>query len=179
MTLWLFTNNENWLCVYTSLGLSRWCIVKESAYQCSRHTRGRIDPWVRMIPWSRKSQPTPVFLPGIFLDKKTWQVATVQGLTKSRTWLGNWLYTHTQTHTHTHTHTHPFSTYTLQWEKEKQVLISRALTLGTGNFLLSINHFTEQSQETGLLWEHDGSHLSQLIWMTAASFPLCLFSSAQ
>ena len=79
----------------------------------------------------------------------------------------------------THTHTHTFSTYTLQWEKEKQVLISRALTLGTGNFLLSINHFTEQSQETGLLWEHDGSHLSQLIWMTAASFPICLFSSAQ
>ena len=171
MTLRLFANNENWLCVYTSLGLSRWCIVKESAYQCRRHTRWRIDPWVRVIPWSRKSQPTPGFLPGIFLDKRAWQVATVQGLTKCQTWLGNWLYTHTQTHI--------FSTYTLQWEKEKQVLISRALTLGTGIFLLSINHFTEQSQETGLLWEHDGSHLSQLIWMTAASFPVCLLSSAQ
>jgi len=22
------------------------------------------DPWVRKIPWSRKWQPTPVFLPG-------------------------------------------------------------------------------------------------------------------
>ena len=24
------------------------------------------DPWVRKIPWSRKWQPTPVFLPGKF-----------------------------------------------------------------------------------------------------------------
>ena len=24
----------------------------------------RLDPWVRKIPWRRKSQPTPVFLPG-------------------------------------------------------------------------------------------------------------------
>ena len=23
----------------------------------------RFDPWVRMIPWRRKWQPTPVFLP--------------------------------------------------------------------------------------------------------------------
>ena len=24
----------------------------------------RLDPWVGKIPWSRKWQPTPVFLPG-------------------------------------------------------------------------------------------------------------------
>ena len=24
----------------------------------------RFDPWVRKIPWKRKCQPTPVFLPG-------------------------------------------------------------------------------------------------------------------
>ena len=34
---------------------------KESAPQCRRHG---FDPWVRKIPWSRKWQPTPVFLPG-------------------------------------------------------------------------------------------------------------------
>ena len=33
---------------------------KESAYQCRRH---RFDPWVRKLPWRRKRQPTPVFLP--------------------------------------------------------------------------------------------------------------------
>ena len=27
-----------------------------------KHDRG--DPWVRKIPWRRKWQPTPVFLPG-------------------------------------------------------------------------------------------------------------------
>ena len=26
--------------------------------------RWRFDPWVRKIPWRRKWQPTPVFLPG-------------------------------------------------------------------------------------------------------------------
>ena len=29
--------------------------------------RCRFDPWVRKIPWSRKWQPTPVFLPGKLL----------------------------------------------------------------------------------------------------------------
>ena len=28
------------------------------------HKRCRFDPWVRKIPWRRKWQPTPVFLPG-------------------------------------------------------------------------------------------------------------------
>ena len=34
---------------------------KESACQCRRL---RFDPWIRKIPWRRKWQPTPVFLPG-------------------------------------------------------------------------------------------------------------------
>ena len=43
------------------LGLPRWLRGKESTCQCKR--RG-FDPWVRKIPWRRKWQPTPVFLPG-------------------------------------------------------------------------------------------------------------------
>ena len=31
---------------------------------CRDDTRHRFDPWVRKIPWRRKWQPTPVFLPG-------------------------------------------------------------------------------------------------------------------
>ena len=27
-------------------------------------TRDRLDPWVGKMPWRRKLQPTPVFLPG-------------------------------------------------------------------------------------------------------------------
>ena len=39
-----------------------WCLSgKESTCQCKRL---RFDPWVRKIPWRRKWQPTPVFLPG-------------------------------------------------------------------------------------------------------------------
>ena len=37
---------------------------KESACQCRRHKKCRLDPWVGKIPWRRKRQPTPVFLPG-------------------------------------------------------------------------------------------------------------------
>ena len=39
---------------------------KESACQCRRLKRGRYDPWVGKIPWRRKWQPTPVFLPRKF-----------------------------------------------------------------------------------------------------------------
>ena len=38
-------------------------VALEPACQC-RHQRRRFDPWVRQIPWRRKWQPTPVFLPG-------------------------------------------------------------------------------------------------------------------
>jgi len=37
---------------------------KESACQCSRSKRPRSDPCVRKIPWRRKWQSTPVFVPG-------------------------------------------------------------------------------------------------------------------
>ena len=43
------------------LGLPRWPSGKESTCQCRR--RG-FYPWVGKIPWRRKWQPTPVFLPG-------------------------------------------------------------------------------------------------------------------
>ena len=37
---------------------------KEPACQCRKHRRPGFNPWVRKIPWRRKWQPTPVFLPG-------------------------------------------------------------------------------------------------------------------
>ena len=37
---------------------------KEPACQFRRHKRRRFDPWVGKIPWRRKWQPTPVFMPG-------------------------------------------------------------------------------------------------------------------
>ena len=35
---------------------------KKSACQCRRHKKCGFDPWLGKIPWSRKWQPTPVFL---------------------------------------------------------------------------------------------------------------------
>ena len=46
-----------------TFGLPRWLSGKESACQCRGHKRHTLDPWVGKIPWSRKRQPTPVFLP--------------------------------------------------------------------------------------------------------------------
>ena len=43
------------------LSLPRWLSGKEPNCQCRRC---RFDPWVRKIPWRRKWQHTPVFLPG-------------------------------------------------------------------------------------------------------------------
>ena len=36
---------------------------KDPACQCRRHKRRRFNLWVGKIPWRRKWQPTPVFLP--------------------------------------------------------------------------------------------------------------------
>ena len=49
-------------CVICSLPrLPWWLNGKESACQ---GRRSRSNPWVEKIPWRRKWQPTPVFLPG-------------------------------------------------------------------------------------------------------------------
>ena len=37
---------------------------KEPDCQCKKHKRFEFDPWVGKIPWNRKWQATPVFLPG-------------------------------------------------------------------------------------------------------------------
>ena len=39
-------------------------VGKEPVCQCRRHKRCGFHPWVGKIRWSRKWQPTPVFLPG-------------------------------------------------------------------------------------------------------------------
>ena len=58
-------------------------VDKDTICQCRRHMRCGSDPWVRKIPWSRKWQPTPGFLPGKFY---------VHGIANNRT------------HIHSHTH---------------------------------------------------------------------------
>ena len=51
--------------LYINQRLPRWLSGKESTCQCRRCKKHGFDPWVRMIPWRRKWQPTPVFFPVI------------------------------------------------------------------------------------------------------------------
>ena len=60
--------NLKHLMVFTSItnmkGFPGGASGKEPACQCWRHKRHGLDSWVGKIPWRRKWQPTPVFLPG-------------------------------------------------------------------------------------------------------------------
>ena len=46
-------------------------LVKKPSCQGRRHKRHGFDPWVGKIPWKRKWQPSPVFLPGEFHGQRS------------------------------------------------------------------------------------------------------------
>ena len=77
-------------------GLPRWLSGKESGCQCRRHKRWWYDPRVGKIPWRRKLQPTPVFLPGEFHGQRSQVGGSPWGHKELDT-------TEQLTHTHTHT----------------------------------------------------------------------------
>ena len=52
-------------------------MVKQSACQCRRWG---FNPWVRKIPWRRKWQPTPAFLPGKFHEQRNLEGYSPWGL---------------------------------------------------------------------------------------------------
>ena len=91
---------ESWEATGNDKGLLRWCSGIESTCQCRRCG---FDPWVRKVPWRRKWQPTPVFLPGKFHRQGSLVGYWPWGCKESDT--TEWLITHTHGHTHTHTHT--------------------------------------------------------------------------
>ena len=66
--------------IYIMDGLPWWFSGKESTCQ---FRRCEFNPWVRMIPWRRKWQPTPVFLPGRSHGQRS--LADSMGLQKSWT----------------------------------------------------------------------------------------------
>ena len=61
---------------------SRWHSGRESARQCRKCQRCRFDLRVGKISWSRKWQPTPVFLPGKFHRQRS-----LAGYKRCQTWL--------------------------------------------------------------------------------------------
>ena len=65
------------------VGLPWWLSGKESACQCRR--RG-FKSWVETIPWRKKWQPTPVFLPGEFHGQRSLVGYSLWGHTQLRDW---------------------------------------------------------------------------------------------
>ena len=74
-------------------GLPLGSVVK-THLQCRR--RG-FDPWFRKIPWRRKWQPTPVFMPGKSHGQRSLVGYSLRGC-ESRTWLKGWACTHGRNH---------------------------------------------------------------------------------
>ena len=64
-----------------NIGFPGSAVVKNLPHPCRRHKRCRFNPWVGKIPWSRKWQPTLVFLPGKSHGQRS--LATVHGVTES------------------------------------------------------------------------------------------------
>ena len=65
--LWFFCFGPHIMAHYAwILELPRCCSGKESTCKCRR-----LHPWVGKIPWNRKWQPTPVFLPGKFHGQRS------------------------------------------------------------------------------------------------------------
>ena len=69
-----------------SVGLPCGWDSKRIYVQCRRP---RFNPWVRKIPWRRKWQPTPVFLPGRIPWTEEPDGLLSMGSQKSRIWLSN------------------------------------------------------------------------------------------
>ena len=70
----------------------RWHSGRQSACQCRRCKRLGFDPWAGKIPWSRKWQPTPGFLPGKSHGQRSLAGYSPWGCKRVR---HNWAYTHT------------------------------------------------------------------------------------
>ena len=68
-----------------------WDSLVAQTVVCLHCGRPEFHPQVRKVPWRRKWQPPPVFLPGKSMDGKAWQ-ATVHGVTKSQTQLSNFTF---------------------------------------------------------------------------------------
>ena len=80
------------------MGLSRWLSGEGFTCQNRRHKRCKFNPWVWKIPWRRKRQPIPVFLPENFHGQRI--------LVSYSPWSRKESDTNEHAHTHTHTHTH-------------------------------------------------------------------------
>ena len=86
-------------CTYIYKGFPGGTVAKKkSTCQCRRYQRLGFVPWVRKIPWRRRWQPSPVFLPGEFHGQKI--------LAGYSPWGRKELNIAEHTHTHIYTYTY-------------------------------------------------------------------------
>ena len=94
---------------------------EESVCQCRRHRRHGFNPWVRKIPWRRKWQPIPVFLPEKSHRQSSLVGYIVHRVAKRQTWLRDkankydFIYINDYIYIYTHTHTQ-------NWKEKNRVL---------------------------------------------------------
>jgi len=69
-----------WSVVSNVKGFPGRAVVKNPPASAGDAKKRRFNPWVRKIPWSRKWQPTPVFLPGKFHGQRSLVDCSPQGL---------------------------------------------------------------------------------------------------
>ena len=72
--------------ILAMLGILRWLSGKELVYHCRRHKICELDSWIRKIPWNRKCQPTPVFLPGKSGKRRTEEPGRLQSMGFANSW---------------------------------------------------------------------------------------------
>ena len=72
--------------MYYMYMLLRWCSGKESTCWCRRH---RFSHWFRKIPWRRRQQPTPAFLPGKSHGQRSLGGYSPCGHKKNQTWVSD------------------------------------------------------------------------------------------
>ena len=97
-----------YICVYMHLSIYIGfpCGLDSKESTCNARDLGLI--LVGKIPWRRKRQPTPVFMPGEFHGQSSLVGYSPWGCKESDV-------TEQLTHTHTHTHTHTRMKYGRPW----------------------------------------------------------------
>ena len=79
------THNKNHACYRYILGFPGGTSGKESVCLCRRLKRRSFNPWVGKIPWRRKGQPVPIFLPGECYGQRSLAGYSSSGLKESDT----------------------------------------------------------------------------------------------
>ena len=71
LTLWGFTATALHQAPCAHLGFPGGTVEKNQPANAGSCKRGKFDPWVGEVPWRRKWQPPPVFLPGKSLGQRS------------------------------------------------------------------------------------------------------------